>query len=199
MKNFLKSQYNSLRTYLKSTKQWCFLALMLIIEIFIFACLNAEPNDSYEQYLSATEGLYRGLLPFIFWENLKAALLLILFGAIPFGFGVIFALYSISTSLVSTGKWLLPQVGFRKMLLCTLPHGVFEISAICFSVVLSVLLCKSVTIAIIHLFRRKPVIPSLQENGVMLLKSILLVLLPLILFSAVMEATLSRWVAGIIL
>ena len=182
------------------TKQrYVWISLLLIIETILYAWLNTPADFHYEQYVARTVGNYNCFFGFIFWENLKSSLSLILMGMIPLGLGVIFGTYLTARSLVAAIKWLLPEIGAGKMLLCLLPHGIFEVAAIFLSVFLAVLLSRTVTLSIARLARRKPVMKPLQEECQFLLKSVLLVLIPLLLLAAAMEVTVSKWVTASVL
>ena len=186
-------------TYLKSRRLWCWLTLLLLTELIIFAVLNTTPNDYYSQYVSESLGGNESVFGFILLGNLKSSLILVLLGTIPLGLGTVFGTYMTVSGLVATVKWLLPEVGGLRLLLCVLPHGVFEMSALCCSVLLSVLWSRAVTLTIVRLCLRKPVLAPLKEGGMFLLKSIVYVLIPLILIAAVMEVTVSPWVMNAII
>lgn len=189
----------SVFTYLKSRRFWCWLSLLLIAEMIVFAVLNTTPNDHYSQYVSESLGANESVFGFILLGNLRSSLILVLIGIIPLGLGTVFGTYMTVSGLVATVKWLLPEIGGSRLLLCVLPHGVFEILAICYSVLLSVLWSRAVTLAIIRLCRRKPVLAPLKEYGIFLLKSMVYVLIPLVLTAAVMEVTVSSWVMNSII
>lgn len=191
--------YKDIRLYLKFHRKWCALTVMIILELFVFACLTAEPNDYYNQYVNATKLEYSNLFAFVFLENIKSALYMVLSGVIPFGLGVVFCTYSVFTGLASTYKLVLPEVGGWKLLLCVLPHGLFELSAICFSILLAVLLCRANAVAVIRLCSRKRALVPLLEDYSALVKSVAFIQVPLVLIAALIESSLSSWIAEIVL
>lgn len=195
---WLKRQYTDAFGYLKRKWLCCLIVLVVIIELLVFALLNTAADGHYEQYLAETVGQYSGKFAFIFLENLQSMLIMILMGTIPAFLGIFFVSNQTISGLVATGKWILPDVGVTRLLISILPHGIFEIPAICFTILLSALWSRTVTIAIIRLIRRKPVITSFREDVAGILKSIVFILLPLVLIAAVIEATLTRWIVGML-
>lgn len=186
---------NSL-AYLKSRRLWCWLSLLLLAELIVLAVLNTTPNDHYSQYVSESLGANESAFGFILLGNLKSSLVLVLLGTIPLGLGTVFGTYMMVSGLAATAKWLLPEVGGSRLLLCVLPHGAFEMSALYCSVLLSVLWSRAVTMTIVRLCLRKPVLAPLKEDGMFLLKSIVYVVIPLILIVAVIEVTVSGWITA---
>lgn len=182
--------------YFSKHRKWCGLTALILIEFSVFAMLNVPANDQYRQYVAATQSEYHSLFSFIFFENLKSSLGIVLLGTIPFGVGTLFITYVTLAGLVSTFKFILPEVGGWKLLVCTLPHGIFEIAAICVSVLLSVLWCRAITAAIIRLVRRRAVFVPLREDCVAILKSVVSIQIPLLLVAALMESTVSSWLTS---
>lgn len=190
----IKAQYQAIFTYLRGHRQWCWLSALLIIEFTVFVCLKVPPDNHYESYVSNTVGRYPNLFTFILGENILSSLLMILSGTLPFGLGVLFCAYSVFGSLCSTVKWLLPEYGVRKILLGTVFHGVFELAALLFSVLLSVLWCRAITLAILQLIGRRPMLAQFKLDIIFLTKTILFVLVPLLLVAASVEVTITAWI-----
>lgn len=117
----------------------------------------------------------------LFGNNLRAMLLSVLYGFIPFlylpalSLGVNAMLIGVLTSLMQD-RWLLLAAGL-------IPHGVFEIPALFLSLAAGLCLCKNINTYI----RR-------NEKGVMrplllnILRVMLLLVVPLLALAAVMEA-----------
>lgn len=194
----IQSQYQAIFHYLRSHLQWCLLTALVIAELIVFVCLNTGPDGHYETYVANTIGKYPNLFTFILGENLQSALVMVLFGTMPFGLGVIFSTYSVFSSLCSTVKWLLPDYGVRKMLLGIMAHGIFELTAIFFSVLLSVLWCRALTLAIIRLVRRRPLLKEFRTDLFFLAKAVFLVLIPLLFIAASIEVTITAWIVGML-
>ena len=116
----------------------------------------------------------------LFTNNLRAMLLGVLYGFIPFlylpalALGVNAAILGMLASLID-GQWLLLAAGI-------LPHGIFELPALFLSLAAGLCLCKNINVYI-----RK------NEKGVMkplllnILRVVVLLLLPLLVIAAVME------------
>ena len=116
----------------------------------------------------------------LFTNNLRAMLLGVLYGFIPFlylpalALGVNAAILGMLASLID-GQWLLLAAG-------TLPHGIFELPALFLSLAAGLCLCKN-----INAYIRK------NEKGIMkplllnILRVTVLLVLPLLVIAAVME------------
>ena len=117
----------------------------------------------------------------LFTNNLRAMVLGVLYGFIPFlylpalALGVNAAILGMLASLID-GQWLLLAAGI-------LPHGIFELPALCLSLAAGLCLCQN-----INRYIRK------NEKGIMkpLLLNILrvtgLVVIPLLVVAAIMES-----------
>lgn len=116
----------------------------------------------------------------LFTNNLRAMLLGVLYGFIPFlylpalALGVNAAILGMLASLID-GQWLLLAAGI-------LPHGIFELPALFLSLAAGLCLCKNINVYI-----RK------NEKGIMkplllnILRVVVLLVLPLLVIAAVME------------
>lgn len=116
----------------------------------------------------------------LFTNNLRAMVLGVLYGFIPFlylpalALGVNAAILGMLASLID-GQWLLLAAGI-------LPHGIFELPALFLSLAAGLCLCKNINVYI-----RK------NEKGVMkplllnILRVMVLLVLPLLVIAAVME------------
>ena len=116
----------------------------------------------------------------LFTNNLRAMVLGVLYGFIPFlylpalALGVNAAILGMLASLID-GQWLLLAAGI-------LPHGIFELPALFLSLAAGLCLCKNINVYI-----RK------NEKGVMkplllnILRVVVLLVLPLLVIAAVME------------
>ena len=116
----------------------------------------------------------------LFTNNLRAMLLGVLYGFIPFlylpalALGVNAAILGMLASLID-GQWLLLAAGI-------LPHGIFELPALFLSLAAGLCLCRNINVYI-----RK------NEKGIMkplllnILRVVVLLVLPLLVIAAVME------------
>jgi uncharacterized membrane protein SpoIIM required for sporulation len=116
---------------------------------------------------------------------------LIFLGTIPFGFGVVFGVYSVFGGLCATMKWLLSVYGVKEVLLGTTPHAGFELSALFLSVLLSVLWCRIITLSVLCFVRRRPRLSQFKHELLFLAKAIGLILLPLLLIAAFIEVAIT--------
>lgn len=194
----IQSQYQEVFQYLHAHRQWCWLTMLLIAELILFVCLKTGPDAHYESYVENTIGKYPNLFTFILGENIQSALVMISFGFLPFGLGVIFGTYSVFSSLCSTVKWLLPDYGVRKILLGIMAHGIFELTALCFSVLLSVLLCRALTLSILRLIQRQPLLNEFRTDLLFLVRAVFIVLIPLLFIAASVEVTITAWIVGML-
>ena len=194
----IQSQYQEVFQYLHANRQWCWLTTLLIAEPIVFVCLKTGPDGHYESYVANTIGKYPNLFTFILGENLQSTLVMISFGFLPFGLGVIFGTYSVFSSLCSTVKWLLPNYGVKKMLLGTMAHGIFELTALFFSVLLSVLWCRAITRATLRLVRRRPLLKEFRTDLLFLVRAVFFVLIPLLFIAASVEVTITAWIIGML-
>ena len=117
----------------------------------------------------------------LFLNNLRAMVLSVLYGFIPFlylpalSLGVNAAILGMIASMVE-GRWLLLAAGI-------LPHGIFELPALFLSLAAGLCLCKGINAYI-----------RTNEKGVMkplllnLLRVLALLVLPLLVIAAFMEA-----------
>ena len=175
------------------------MTLLCLIELIVYVCLKTEPSNEYEQYVAETLPEYANMFAFIFSENLKTSLRVVALGIVPFFLGSATAGYLIFASLISALKWLLTNVSLWDLFLCILPHGIFEFTAIFFSVQLSVFLSRTVTMVPIRLFKKEAVLSPLKEDLLFLLRSIVLILIPLFLIAAGIEETVSEWATEAVL
>ena len=92
-------------------------AVLLLSEMAVFRGLNTRESERYADYAASAERQYGRVFLFIFCENLKTATL----------------------------KYLLLELMPCTILLCILPHGIFEWHNILLSFALSIILSKEVT------------------------------------------------------
>ena len=172
---------------------WILAALLMVAEILVYTCLHAAPNRQYEQYVAETLPTYSSVFGFILLENLKSAVLLVAFGFVPCGLGILYGTYMTAYGLVATTKRLLPLVGVKRFLLGTLPHGILEIPAILFCVVLGVLLSKATTCMLLRRLKGVSKAHRYQRELCLIGKSVGLILVPLFTIAAVVEVTISQY------
>ena len=190
----LKNQYKALFSALWKQKSWCFLALLWVAEASVLLWLRTEPNITpYQSYVQETlpryESTFRheSLFWFILLENTLSALQMVASGIVPLGLSTVFASFLTLRGLVESAKALTIQFGGWKLFLSILPHGIFELPALFFSVLLAVLLTRAVTVIPFRILTKKPVLNPLKEELLTVLRGVVLVLIPLLFISAVVE------------
>ena len=190
----MKNQYKTLFSALWKQKNWCFLALLWVAEASVLLWLRTEPNITpYQSYVQETlpryESTFRheSLFWFILLENTLSALQMVASGIVPLGLSTVFASFLTLRGLVESAKALTIQFGGWKLFLSILPHGIFELPALFFSVLLAVLLTRAVTVIPFRILTKKPVLNPLKEELLTVLRGVVLVLIPLLFISAVVE------------
>lgn len=145
------------------------------IPVTVISAFNEDIADSG---IVQEDGSFNVLA--LFANNLRAMVLGVLYGFIPFlylpalALGVNAAILGMLASLID-GQWLLLAAGI-------LPHGIFELPALFLSLAAGLCLCKNINVYI-----RK------NEKGVMkplllnILRVVALLVLPLLVIAAVME------------
>ena len=197
----LSRQYVNIRYFLKSNRALMGLFFLIIIELFVFYGLNGQPNDGYADYVANTRSAYLNVFSFIFFGNLKSATIMVLAGIIPFFLGSIFISVLTIKGLVTTFKFLVfvENIPLHTLLLSILPHGIFEMTALLFSAVLSYIVSKEITLSMVKQIRKKDIAfrgriyspAGIKQTFYMVVKCWLLVSLPLILVAALIESFIS--------
>ena len=136
--------------YLARNYRLCIMVLLVIAEMIVYSAINAEPTiEGYMHYLNDTLPRYSSDFAFIFIENTKTSLRILLSGLIPFFAGTVFSSFSVIYSMTGGMKCFLQKLPPSIILKGTLPHGIFELLEILLSLLLSVLISKEVTMIII--------------------------------------------------
>jgi len=200
MKTKLTHSYINILRFLYIDRRFIGVFLLVIAELMLFCALNCEADAStYTAYLEQTTPLYPSAFAHILFENLKSMALTVFSGLIPFFGGALFMGFGTVYSLFSVGKAVLLQMPADAMFLALLPHGIFEIPAILFSLLLAAMLSKEVTLLLVCMitdrdFRsrralliRRGLLPTLR----FCLRGLVFVILPLMLLGALAESTVS--------
>lgn len=206
--SFIREEYKKEWKFFKTEMKYIFFIMLLLMIVLIvgshFAVtelFKAKPealNMIYEMMSSLMEGVDLGeetaLVSSVklFFNNARACLLAILFGVIPF---IFFSLYSFLLNgflvgAVTAFSGTATQLGVGFMLAALLPHGVFEFPAIVYSCALGVYICKE-TNKIIFKKSSKRISEIVLET----LRSYVLVILPLLVAAAFVEAYITMIVA----
>ena len=162
-------------------------------DMLLYACLHAQPSAAYQAYVAETLPAYSGMFGFVFVENAISALTLILCGLIPFGIGVLPVVCFTLNGLVSTAKGLLTTVSGKELLVCTLPHGALEGAALLMTIMLSCLLSRAITLALVKAAKRQPFFRELKAELHHIGAFVLLLVIPLLFCGAIIETQISRY------
>ena len=205
--HIIAQQYRNIRRFLKANKLLLGVVFLYFIELFVFYGINGQTCNHYAAYLDDTVFQYSNLFFFIFFQNLKAATIMILQGILPVFLGCLYGATVTVKILVETFKFLLTGVPLHTIILSTLPHGIFERSALLFSIMLSCIISKEITLSLIWLITKRNIIifgkrrfpMGIKKTALMTAKCWLLIILPLILFAALVESSLSMLVVNLFL
>ena len=188
--------YKNIFSYLVANKKLIFITLLFIAESIVYCLINSEADiSSYLAYHDETRPQYGTLFSFILFENTQAMLPTIIMGTVPFFLGTLFCTYSTVHSLVIAFKYIISSLPIETILAGTLPHGIFEIPAIIFSMILSAIISKEITLAILSFITKKKFDNSkaifyrngLKETAIFVAKSLVFVILPLVFIGAFVE------------
>lgn len=121
----------------------------------------------------------------IMFNNIRACLITIVLGIVPFLFltifvmllnaGVIGAVLSVNTSLASIPVW-------KVILFGLLPHGIFELPALFISMAISVFICIFLTKKLLGKEKRK-----FGKTFLNLLLNVVLIVIPLLIVAGIVE------------
>jgi len=185
-KKTLKQNYIDSWNYLKESKRFIFImALIFLIFVLVGFILPAPDSvaqkilELLEQIIEKTQGMnFIELLWFIFWNNLKVSFI----GIIS---GILFGIFPLLTAIANgyllgfVSYFVVGQESFLS-LWKIIPHGIFELPAVFISLGLGLKLGT-------FIFQKKK-IKYLKENLHKSLKIFFLVVLPLLLFAAIIES-----------
>ena len=173
---------------------WIISAVFLIFSFVGFALYSAAPEQA-EQLIStftevidqagviSEEGTIR-IFPLLL-NNWRAMVFCILYGLIPFIFlPVTAAISNASLMGILAAHYYHNGQSMALFFAGILPHGIFEIPALILSVSLGTVLCFYM---VLFLFRHKKAVPML-ELCTNILRTLLLVIFPMIVLAAIIES-----------
>lgn len=200
---FILNIYKNIFSFLRSNRKLVFITLLFIAESIVFCLLNCEADISrYMSYYNAARPQYSDLFSFILVKNMQTMLMTVLIGTIPLFIGTMFNSYLTVRSLTVVCKYAVAETSVVTVLASTLPHGAFEIPATIFSIILSAIISKEITLFLLSLIARKKFDDpesvfyrhGLKETAVFCFESLVFVVLPLILLGALTETFVTGWV-----
>lgn len=184
---------------------WVFLLVLVVSAAVGFVTCRANPditNLVIDYFMAAMEdaGLFdeTGAISVfsLLLNNWIAMLFCILYGFIPFLFLPILILFSNSYLIGVMGAYYaingLPATAF---LAGILPHGIFELPALVLSASMGFTLCLTLVKKILH----SPNTPPMAELLSDILRTLLLVILPMLVAAAIIEAYVTPLVMSLFL
>lgn len=192
--NFFKDNYQKSWNYLKESKNFIYIILILFFLFFIIGYFLPVPEsivtlilEFIEELLKKTSGMSQGeLIRFILFNNIKSSF----FGII---FGIILGIFSVIAA-ISNG-FLLGFVASKTaqmegifILWKLFPHGIFEIPALIISAGLGLKLGT-------FIFQKKK-LESLKNYLLNSLRVFLFVIVPLLILAAFIEGSLIFFFKG---
>ena len=199
-------KYRDIGDFLKGNKYLIAISFMVFVELILFYIVNGVPDDHYRIYLENTKGKYQTDFTFIFFENMKSALLQIGMGGVILFCGNLLWTMMVVKAFIATFKQLLYDFSFHTILFSILPHGVFEIFVMVFSFILANILSKEIVLSILQFIMKKdnalrgiPIVQfGIKRTIVMILFSIAFVIVPMLFLAAIVEVTISPLVLFIL-
>lgn len=189
---YIKSQYAELGRELAKNNGLVFLVCMVFIECIIFACLNMEADPHYLEYLEKTEPKYNSVFWLIFIENSISSILTAILGMFPFFVGTLYESYSIAAGFITTVKLFMQKIPLKYILFGIAPHGIFEMSAIVFSLIISAVFSREMSrIFLKWILKDKLRYDEKLIPMIFVIRGLLLVVIPLLFVGAVVEITVS--------
>lgn len=209
---FFKSEYKGAFKFLKRLR---LLILILVILFFVVAVAShyilsdiykndpAKMQEQIQQLMEMMES--KDLLDEsgqisafgLFCNNFIASGISVAMGVVPFLFiplimllinAVLIGVVSAIMSVASIG-------GFYEMFVSVAPHGIFEIPALLICVAMGLALCKDISARIIYRKRGMPFLQMITE----LLRVTVLVVVPMLMIAAVIEAYITPTLMGLLL
>ena len=205
--SYTQRYYKEVWKFSCSNKNLIRFSTVIFIEMFVFYIVNGTANDHYRVYVESAQDLYPNELVFIFCENLKSAAGMILVGLVPLFFGGLYGAMMAVSGLVVTLKYELQSLPFRTIFLSLLPHGIFEMTVLVFSYILSNILSEEITLGLwrritgktVSFWGRPSPLFGIKKTGVFILSSMVFVIVPLLFLAATIEVTISPMVLSVLM
>ena len=192
--NFLKEQYSKSWSYLKSSREFIYSAILIFFIFAVMGFLFPVPEQIKEQIMNMIQELLEKtkgmsgleLTNYIFWNNLQSSF----FGMV---FGVFFGAFSIIVALVNgyvlgfVGKMVVAEAGFFS-LWTLFPHGIFELPAIFISLGLGLKIGS-------FIFQKKKIY-SFKNYFWSSLRVFIFIVIPLLIAAAIIEGSLIALLGG---
>ena len=203
MLDSIKKIYRNICSYLRSDFLFILTVLLVIATCVAHRIVNSDTDISlYLAYYKANRPLYESGFSFIFFENMRAMFQTVYMGLIPFFLGSFFHLFVSADFLVASFKYIIAETSVSTLIIGILPHGIFEIPAMFFSVILGAIISKEITLLLLSLVTRKKFDNSesvlhrhgFKETVVFAAESFVFAILPLVFVGAFVETFITEWV-----
>lgn len=194
--NFLKKQYQDCFTFFKEIKKVMMLTVVIFIIIVVVSAvvLQQNPDVIYSMIndfmsMANESGIVNDAgnisSVHLFWNNLRACLMSISFGVIPFLFLPFISLITNAALIGATfGLYSMFGMPMTSLLAELIPHGIFEFPAILLSLSLGMYLCKEITMKILGKRKEKPI----GETFAYVFQFFLCMIVPLLFIAGFVEA-----------
>ncbi len=190
--NLTKREKNIFKLALIFTGVFVAVAVVATVVLVVVFENNPETEQSLLNYINELFAAVdiideQGKINFslLFANNLSASLYIIGYGLIPFLFLPIFAVLLNAAIVGIVGALSLSSgLSVVAFVMGILPHGIFEIPAICLAAALGCTLCKDIMNVVLNTKERPPFKSLVYEK----LKLLALIVIPLLLVAAVIEA-----------
>lgn len=201
--NKLRTQYRITMDFLArevSIYFWLVVAIFVLMSFFS-TFLFQQNSELTKTVFSSLTDQFQNLtvegeisLWLLFLNNLKASIMGIAFGFVPFLFlpliGVISnsAIIGLIVSMTDTSVYPL----WKLLVFGILPHGIFELTAVFICYGLGLMLCWTITKKIIGRGKRQ----NIKELLLNTLRTLLLVVVPLLAVAAIIETYVTSYIVG---
>lgn len=197
--SFIRTQFRALREFYRRGLKWPLVAAAAafvaaaLISYFVFAANTGIAQQVIEFF---TESVAGGVVsedgslsaPLLFLNNLRACLVSVLLGFIPFFFVSAFSAV-VNAGLIGAMLSAYAANGYSVLQLVVfglLPHGIFELPAIILSLAMGISLCLTMCRAVVRL-DGSLIVPRLKE----LARVFIINIIPLLLLAAAAETWLT--------
>lgn len=200
--------YKNIFSFLRIDLKFILFVLLFLTETLVYSLVNSKADISqYLSYYEENRPQYESLFSFIFFENMQAMLQPISFGFIPFFLGTIFHSVMGASIIITSCKHILLEISVGTFIIGILPHGIFEIPAMVLSVILSSIISKEITLALLSFVTKKNFDNpkaifyenGLKETAVFAAETIIFILIPLVFLGAFTEIFVTGHVLEIVM
>lgn len=206
--NYLKKEYKKEWQFFKKEMKILFpvllvsIVLLTILSHYIFAEVYKSDANAINSVSKVIQGSMSGIdlskdthmvsILKLFFNNARASLIAISLGVVPFLFLPFISFFAngILVGMVTSLAFQTGGFSLSFFLASLLPHGIFEIPAIIYACALGIYLCKETTKILLKRSDKR-----LSNVIADTLRGYVLVILPLLIVAAIIEATITMQIA----